>query len=71
MRQERWCQTGQHWKPVAHFRTSTNGRPARDCHDCEIAKLARPNARPEPPRLDSVDIDAIHYKLGAIRKPQP
>lgn len=68
MRDDRWCPTGQHWKPIDRFRTSPNGRPARDCNDCEAARRTRTHAQPDGPRMDGVDIDAIHYKLGAVRK---
>jgi hypothetical protein len=62
MEQKLWCEAGNHYRLAVHFRKSTNGKPARNCHDCEIARL-EPTAE-----FPGVDIDAIHHKLGAIRK---
>lgn len=74
---ERFCPSGQHYRPERHFRVSTNGRRARDCMDCErarraalIAEAARKDrAKREAEQYPGVDIDRIHYQRGAIRRP--
>lgn len=68
---DRWCPTGNHFRKRVYFNVGTNGKIARDCADCESArKLGRKTAvggRIIRQELDGVDIDAIHFKLGAIR----
>lgn len=68
----RFCPYGQHWLPPDRFRVSDGGM-ARDCKACEATRR-RMNLHPElrrnaeAARFPGVDIDAIHFKLGAVRK---
>lgn len=65
---ERYCAGGNHFRNVTSFRSMSNGRPARDCVDCELAKeRGRKASLAAKPARDGLDIDAIHYKLGAVR----
>lgn len=63
----RWCPTGNHFRKLAYFRVSTNGKRARDCRDCEEQRRLRVHAIREEARFDGVDTDAIHYKRRAAR----
>lgn len=75
----KWCYGGQHMAPLTSFR-QVNGKPFRDCQTCEARKrepwsspvnsipVERPKVRRKYPDFSGVDIDAIHYKLGAVRK---
>lgn len=71
----RYCPTGNHMRSEVFFAGSKSGRLHRDCIDCEVARANgnKTNAsgriiRAENPRFPGVDIDRIHYKLGAVRK---
>lgn len=55
---QRWCASGNHFVAHSKFK-SYGGAIARDCEACR--------AKTKAPML-GVDIDAIHYKLGAVRK---
>jgi len=60
---ERFCPSGQHYRPLDAFNLKANGSPARDCKRCqETARAHRPKDK-----FPGVDIDAIHYTLGAIK----
>lgn len=64
---DRWCSRGQHHRPLEAFRqfdTPGGMRLARDCKLCE-EKAARGRELARLP-FDGVDIDAIHFKLGAV-----
>lgn len=65
---ERYCPTGNHFRPLRAFRVR-GGKLARDCTGCEAARRvdqAKRQAAGLPPTFDGVDIDRIHYKLGAV-----
>lgn len=81
---DRWCPNGQHWSPLTNFRelrryNSISGvrKRARDCMECERNARIRANARAPVPKMEpmrGVDIDAIHFKLGAVKsgvRPRP
>ena len=69
----RWCRGGQHFRDDIEFRTvDANGRLSPICMLCE-GKRKPPDLRfmtvgELPARTDGVDIDAIHYARGAVRK---
>lgn len=69
---ERFCPTGNHFRKLVYFNQTIAGRPHRDCKDCELAKsFGRKTAlggRIIEQKMDGVDIDAIHYKLGLVRR---
>jgi hypothetical protein len=70
--QERWCPTGNHFRPLGAFCLKA-GKLARDCARCEAERAghARRQAVEPPGIFDGVDIDRIHYKLSAIaRRPR-
>lgn len=50
---------------------ASSGLRAKACQQCaEGHWRARPVTRPSLPRFNGVDIDRIHHKLGAVRKPR-
>lgn len=49
---------------------ASSGLRAKACTQCaERLWRTRPMTRAAQPRFSGVDIDRIHYKLGAVRKP--
>lgn len=66
---QRWCPTGNHFRPLGAFRVAA-GKRARDCARCEAKRAAhaRRQAAELPATFEGVDIDRIHYKLGAIAR---
>jgi hypothetical protein len=56
---DRWCARGNHFSPIGMFALNGKGRPVRDCRNCARRVLTP---------MRGVDIDRIHYKLGAIRR---
>lgn len=56
---DRWCALGNHHRPESDFDRGYLGRLMRDCRRCHASRKA--------PML-GVDIDAIHWKLGKVRK---
>lgn len=68
---ERGCPTCRRFKSIESFRMFAGGKPHRDCIQCEQEKRVRANERlrvVEDRRFAGVDIDAIHYKLGAVKR---
>lgn len=41
----------------------------RPCHKAQVARWRRRMHSVSTPEFPGVDIDAIHYKRGAVRKP--
>jgi hypothetical protein len=72
---DRHCADGNHWAPIEAFGRIGN-RYARDCRAClgRRSEAAKKIIWMRTTRFDGVDIDAIHFKLGAVKpgvKPRP
>lgn len=64
----RYCPVGNHTLGGAMFRTLANGKLNRECRNCEAIKQQRKRVQAiKNVPFDGVDIDAIHFKLGAVR----
>ena len=68
---DRYCPTCSQWRSESIFRVIGEKRLARDCKECEDFRAKRAclaRSRPDPTDFSGVDIDAIHYKLGLVKK---
>ena len=70
MTPDRFCPTCQRWKQPHYFGRRGTGL-SRDCKPCDSARTIRDRqlrAARIGPGFPGVDIDAIHHKLGKVRK---